>query len=89
MRLNPLDEVRSTWVVGVFIFVFYFIIGTAYAFLQQIQANQNLFSQGELFTLESLLFSLIYLLNLIHSENDSFGILVFISKMVKYVTNLL
>lgn len=62
MRLNPLDEVRSTWVVGVFIFVFYFIIGTAYAFLQQIQANQNLFSQGELFTLESLLFSLIYLL---------------------------
>lgn len=62
MRLNPLDEVRSTWVLGVFIFVFYFIIGTAYAFLQQIQANQNLFSQGELFTLESLLFSLLYLL---------------------------
>ena len=62
MRVNPLDEVRSTWVVGLFMVVFYFIIGSGYAFLQQVQADQNLFSQGELFTLESLLFSLLYLL---------------------------
>ncbi|SKA84974.1 hypothetical protein SAMN02745130_02561 [Thiothrix eikelboomii] len=62
MRVNPLDEVRSTWVVGLFVVVFYFIIGSGYAFLQQVQANQNLFSQGELFILESLLFNLLYLL---------------------------
>lgn len=60
MRFNPLDEVRSTWVVGVFILVFYFMIGFGYAFLQQVQDNQQLFSPGELFTLESLLFALLY-----------------------------
>lgn len=57
MRFNPLDEVRSTWVVGVFILVFYFMIGFGYAFLQQVQDNQQLFSPGELFTLESLTLS--------------------------------
>lgn len=60
MRLNPLDEVPSTWVVGIFFFVFYFLIGSIYAFVQQVQANQNLFSVGELFTIESLLFAGIY-----------------------------
>lgn len=60
MRLNPLDEVRSTWVVGSFLFIFYFVIGSGYAFLNQAQENQKLFSNGELFTLESLLFTLLY-----------------------------
>lgn len=60
MRLNPLDEVRSSWVVGTFFFVFYLLIGSAYALVQQTQENQNLFSVGELFTIQSLLFALTY-----------------------------
>lgn len=62
MRLNPLDEVRSTWVVGIFFFVFYFLIGSVYAVVLQTQENQSLFSTGELFTIESLLFAMTYLL---------------------------
>ena len=60
MRFNPLDEVRSTWVVGIFFFVFYFVIGSGYAFLLQVQENQQLFSKGELFTVQSLLFTALY-----------------------------
>lgn len=60
MRLNPLDEIPSTWVVGTFFFVLYFLIGSLYAGLMQVQENQNLFTPGELFTAQSLLFALTY-----------------------------
>lgn len=60
MRINPLDEVRSTWVVGIFFFVLYFFIGSGYALIQQTQENQQLFTPGELFTAETLLFALTY-----------------------------
>lgn len=60
MRSNPLDEVPSTWVVGTFFFVLYFLIGSIYAVVQQTQENQNLFTAGGFFTIESFVFAMTY-----------------------------
>ena len=60
MRINPLDEIPSSWVVGIFFFTLYVLIGSGFAYLHQLQQNQNVFTQGEFFTLQSVLFAFTY-----------------------------